>query len=164
MLGWSAAGPLIPHECTTVDIPPRPRFSHNLQETKQNKDNTSTQPIPTELTKMLTHLPVYTERPEGVLLNADDREAILHLYKETRLLPNGHYQAPVLWVGAARPPNNRHAAIAEWNRNLTRLKDANLHGEFDKIIKHWLQSGYIERLQTEQFRINMRSTCPISLY
>ena len=82
----------------------------------------------------------------GVLLNAEDRQAMKLMFTHSKRLPSGHYQVPVLWKGDRRPPNNRVEALKEWKRNLARLKDTGLHEEFDKIINHWLEEGYVEKL------------------
>ena len=68
------------------------------------------------------------------------------MFTHSKRLENGHYQVPVLWKGTQRPPNNRFEALKEWKRNLARLRDTGLHEEFDKIITHWLEEGYVERL------------------
>ena len=85
----------------------------------------------------------------GVLLNAEDRQAMKLMFTHSKRLPSGHYQVPVLWKGDQRPPNNRVEALKEWKRNLARLKDTGLHEEFDKIIKHWLEEGYVEKLPSK---------------
>ena len=68
------------------------------------------------------------------------------MYLGIKMLPNGHYQVPVLWKDDKRPPNNKAAAIAEWKRNLARLQDANMHQEFHKIITQWQRSDFVEEI------------------
>ena len=136
-LGWSAAGPLLPAPCR---LQRNPRLHSQLQTVTSL---TVTQESLADLLPYLTEIP---DRPEGVLLHPEDRQAMLRMHQETIQLPNQHYQVPVIWKGASRPPNNRHAALAEWNRNLVRLQEAGLHEEFDKIIQHWIDSDYVEEL------------------
>ena len=146
VLGWTAAGPMLPRNCTPSHTDhPRPGRVPSLHAHAASQANEPEVHIPEELEALLHFLPG-ANRPPGVLLNPDERATMLKLYSETKMLPNGHYQSPVLWKGDRRPPNNRHAALSEWNRNLTRLKDAQLHHEFDKIIQHWIESDYVERL------------------
>ena len=161
-LGWTAGGPLLPQHLDNATRPSkisiekpttnaRTLMEAVLMDSREPPALPNTMPADhpahgVSLQDMIKLLPPGTERPPGVLLNAEDRAAMHKMYTETIKLPNGHYQVPVLWLGAGRPPNNRKAALAEWQRNLVRLKDADLHQEFDKIIKHWLESDYIEEM------------------
>ena len=161
-LGWTAGGPLLPHHLVNAPMPSKVCIEKPTTNTRSlmeavlmdsKEPPRLPDPVPADLPAhgvslqdLVKLLPAGTERPPGVLLNAEDRAAMHKMYTETVKLPNGHYQVPVLWLGAGRPPNNRKAAQAEWNRNLVRLKDAGMHQEFDKIIKHWLDSDYIEEL------------------
>ena len=161
-LGWTAGGPLVPPECMAIPTPTRrpslPVNNHvasclrDIQ--RDSAEPSNCHPLAkygTTLEEMLKLLPPAPERHPGVFLNHEDRAAMVKMYEGITKLDNGHYQVPVLWLGAGRPPNNRKEAAAEWNRNLARLKDASLHCEFDKIIQHWLDSDFIEELPDKAY-------------
>ena len=124
-LGWTATGPLRPEETDTV---------------VRALCSTESDPLNPDLPDVAGM---------GILLNSEDRQAMRLMFTQSKQLPSGHYQVPVLWKGDQRPPNNRVEAMKEWKRNLARLKETDLHSEFDKIIKHWLEQGYVERLPSQ---------------
>ena len=90
------------------------------------------------------HVLTHVSNGEPLLINSEDRSALRLLATTVSQLENGHYQAPVLWRDAERPPFNAMHALRDWWRTWQSLKARpDIYQRYDDVIQGWLDKEYV---------------------
>ena len=101
--------------------------------------------------KLETH--VATTIKLATVLNYEDRKALKMLEEGTKQLPDGSYEAPVIWRGAERPGYNAVEAMKDWLKQYAKLKHKpQAHEQLSNIISGWLSKGYIREVPRDEVR------------
>ena len=97
----------------------------------------------------LTHI----EMDGPLIVNSDDRSALKLLATTVAQLESGHYQAPVLWRGLARPPYNAMHALRDWWRTWQSLKTKpDIYQRYDEVVQGWISKRYVRQVPMHEQR------------
>ena len=163
-LGWTVTGRLLPRSQphrgptvmksiasvfkATVKADTRPTF---CQQSEMKLGQEKEIPLATKWVKPEHFGDPLDDDYRPPIINPDDRTAMNILQAGTQQLPSGKVQAPVLWKGEMRPPNNFQAAKQVWLRLKKRLEaNPEQYQAYDTNFQKWLDSGYARVVPEEE--------------